>query len=151
LTEILCVLKSIDHKYSSMKFLKLLLLTYLSMHCLFFSWFSLLLKEIYMNFFWLVMNYRSTKYVSLLFFSFWGTMVVSLQVDSLLCLLCARVTPVGSNTWRLVVCGGDCTRSFDFEERALTHVNEVWCLKTRCVRWQSPLVFRLWGESLYIC
>jgi len=59
--------------------------------------------------------------------------------------------PARYDTWRLVVRRGDQTRSFDFEEGTLTHVNEVWRLKTRCARWQSDSVFRLWGESFHIC
>jgi len=128
----------------SKKFLKVLLLTYLSTHCPFFSWFPLLLKEIYAYFFLLLMNYCSSKLVSLSP-PFLGIVVVSLQVDPLHSMRCARVISVGSNTWILVVREDD--RTLSTLRRALIHVNEVWHVKIHCAQWQSGSVCRLWERA----
>jgi len=140
--EILCVLESIDYKYSSKKFLKLpfwTLCIYMSLfHSFFCPWkrnlyiFLLIGNEICAH--WTYLSLSLSLSLSL----FWGIVVISLQVDPFWGLLCARVIgldlqtlrreplhmPAGSSSWRLVVREGDQTTSLDFEERALVHGNK---------------------------
>ena len=132
--------------------------------CLFCSNGSLPGKHNYSFFLWAA-EFQFPRVISRFFFLLlvcWGAWIVSsppnyfadslslfffvcglffLQVDSLLCWLCARITPADFNTWRLVARGGNQTRSSDFEEKTLAYTSVVQLLKTRCARGQSGSVF----------